>query len=293
MKTDTEKKSRKGKVAYLSVLSNTFLIILKVTAGILSGSVSIISEAIHSSMDLAASIIAFFSVKESLKPADKKHPFGHGKIENISGIIEGVLILIAAVMIVYEAIRNMAGAREIEQFDIAIGVMFISAIVNFFVSKELYKVGKEEDSMALEADALHLKTDIYTSIGVGLGMLVIKLTGIIMLDSVIALIVAGLIIKEAVHLIKNAFDYIMDSKLSDEEEAEIKEVIEIYKDRFINYHKLKTTKSGNMRLIDFHLTLEPNMTVKEAHELMGILKKELDEKLGNTRVSIHIDPGEG
>jgi len=292
LKTNKEGKSRKGRVAYLSVISNTFLITMKVAAGVLSGSVSIISEAIHSSMDLVASLIAFFSVKESMKPADKKHPFGHGKIENISGIIEGTLILVAAVMIIYQAIRNLLGTHQIEQLNIAIIVMFISAVVNFFVSRKLYEVGKAEDSMALEADALHLKTDIYTSIGVGVGMLIIKLTGIIWLDSVVALFVAALIIKEAFVLVKNAFDWIMDSKLPDEEEAKIKEAIEVHKDSFINYHKLKTTKSGDMKLIDFHLTLEPNTTVKEAHALMGILKKDLDEKLGNTRVSIHIDPGE-
>ena len=188
---------RKVKVAFLSIISNTVLIIFKLIAGFLSGSVSIISEAIHSGMDLIASIVAFFSVKMSSKPADKKHPYGHGKIENISALIEGVLIFVAAAMIIIEAIKKMKEPSELENTTIAVMVMFVSALTNFMVSRKLYKVGKEEDSMALEADALHLKTDIYTSLGVGIGILLIKLTGINILDSIVAIIVAFIIIKEA------------------------------------------------------------------------------------------------
>lgn len=281
---------RKTRVASLSILSNSLLIILKIVAGILSGSVSIISEAIHSTMDLFASIVAFFSVKESSKPADHKHPFGHGKIENISAIVEGLLIFIAAVMIIFESVNKMIESHPIKQENIAIIVMFISATVNFLVSRKLSKVAKEEDSMALEADSLHLKTDVYTSIGIGIGILLIKLTGLLILDPLIAIFVAFLIIKEAWHLSKNAFDYIIDSKLSDEEETEIRKIIQLYSHMFVDFHKLKTTKSGNLKLVDFHVSLEPDLTVMEAHELIGLLKKEINIRLKNTRVSIHIDP---
>ena len=152
--------NRKVRVALLSIISNATLIIFKIVAGIISGSVSIISEAIHSSMDLLASIIAFFSVKASSKPADDDHPFGHGKIENISGVIEGVLILVASIMIIVQAIKKIYNPIPIENEWVAILVMFISGFINFIVSRQLYNVGKEEDSMALKADALHLKTDI-------------------------------------------------------------------------------------------------------------------------------------
>lgn len=193
---------RRVKVASLSIFSNTTLIIFKIAAGILSGSVSILSEAIHSGMDLIASLVAFFSVRQSSKPADKKHPYGHGKIENISGITEGLLIFIAAALIIKEALKKIFEPVEIEQAAVAIIVMFISAVINYAVSKKLYKVSQEEDSMALEADALHLKTDVYTSIGVGTGILLIKLTGLLILDSIVAVLVALLIIKEAWELTK-------------------------------------------------------------------------------------------
>lgn len=281
------KSNKKVKVAFLSIVSNSLLIVLKLIAGILSGSVSIISEAIHSSVDLIASIVAFFSVRISSKPADDLHPYGHGKIENISGIIEGVLILLASIMIIFESIRKIFNPIEISHSNLAIIIMFISGIVNLFVSKVLYKVAKEEDSMALEADALHLKTDVYTSVGVGIGILLIKLTGIHILDSIVAVIVALMIIKESIGLIKNGFDEILDKRLSDEEEQEIRSVIEKYNNMFIDYHKLKTRKSGNMKHIDFHITLNPQLTVKEAHDIIGEIKKSMSQEFKNVRVTIH------
>lgn len=283
---------RKVKIAFVSIMSNTILIIFKLIAGFLSGSVSIISEAIHSGMDLVASLVAFFSVRNSAKPADKKHPYGHGKIENISGLIEGLLIFIAAALIITEAVKKILNPAEIEQANIAIAVMFVSALINLAVSRKLYKVSQEEDSMALEADALHLKTDVYTSLGVGIGILLIKLTGLSILDSIVAILVAVIIIKEAWELCKNAFDHLLDSKLSDEEEVEVEKIINEHSHQFIDYHKLKTRKSGNKKHIDFHITVPPDLTVKEAHDIIGSLKKDLNETLKNTRVNIHADPDE-
>lgn len=156
--------NKKVSVASLSIVSNLLLIILKVGAGIVSGSVSIISEAIHSTMDLLASIIAFFAVRVSDHPADERHPYGHGKYENVSGVIEALLILVAAIWIIYEAIHKLINPVKSEFIGVGIVVMFVAAIVNFFVSKRLYKVAIETHSLALEADALHLKTDVYTSL---------------------------------------------------------------------------------------------------------------------------------
>jgi cation diffusion facilitator family transporter len=284
------KANRKVRYALLSIVSNTALIAMKIVAGIMSGSVSIISEAIHSAMDLGASIIAYFSVKESSKPADKEHPYGHGKVENISGVIEGALIFVAAGMIINEAFKKLFEPGEIKGAFVAVAVMFASALINFFVSRALYKVAKEEDSMALEADALHLKTDIYTSLGVGIGIILIKATGILILDPIVAILVALLIIKEAWELTSSGFNLLMDARLSEQEEEDIKEIIESHKDKFIDYHKLKTRKSGNKKHIDFHLTMNPDLTVKETHEIIGIMKKEMGEKFINCRVNIHIDP---
>lgn len=283
---------KRTSVAILSVLSNTFLIILKLVAGILSGSVSIISEAIHSSVDLLASVVALFSVRYSRKPADERHPYGHGKIENISGMIEGILIFVAAILIIIEAVRKMFSPEPMQSPYIAIAVMFISAIVNFFVSRRLHVVAKAEDSMALEADSVHLKTDIYTSLGVGIGIILIVVTGIHILDSIVAIVVAIMILKEGVELVLKASDEILDAKLSDEEEEKIIKIIESHSDKILDYHKLKTRKSGNIKHIDFHIMVNCNMTVKQAHSLIAKIKEEMNTELKNTRISIHVDPNE-
>lgn len=154
----------------------------------------------------------------------------------------------------------------------------------------LYKVAKEEDSMALEADALYLKTDVYTSLGVALGLVLIKVTGLLILDPIVAILVALLIIKEAWELCKNAFDFLMDTKLSDNEEDEIQKIIEKHSDKIKSFHKLKTRKSGNMKHIDFHIMVDPKLTVEETHYIIGSLKRDMAEEFKNTRVNIHLDP---
>jgi cation diffusion facilitator family transporter len=282
--------NKKVKVAALSVTSNTVLIILKVIAGILSGSVSIISEAIHSSMDLVASIIAFFSVRVSSKPADKDHPYGHGKIENVSGVIEGLLIFIAAFLIIKEAVKKLFETTEMSQTWIGIVVMIVSAAINTFVSRKLYKVAREEDSVALEADALHLKTDVYTSLGVGIGLLLLNITGIKLLDSLVAIAVACMIIKEAWELSSSAFRPLLDESLSKDEEEKIAEVLENYKDKIIDYHKLRTRKSGNIKFIDFHMTVRGDITVEESHELSERIQKDIENEVKKCDIRIHIEP---
>lgn len=289
-----QKTDRRVRYAFLSIISNTALIAMKIVAGMLSGSVSIISEAIHSAMDLGASFVAFFSLREASKPADEEHPYGHGKVENISGVVEGSLIFVAAGMIINEAFKKLFEPVEIEEAAVAIAVMFAAALINFLVSRTLYRVAKEEDSMALEADALHLKTDVYTSLGVGIGIVLIKATGILILDPIVAMLVALLIIKEAWELTSSGLNFLMDARLSEQEEEDIKRIIESHREMFVDYHKLKTRKSGNKKHIDFHLTMNPDLTVRETHDIIGIMKKEMGERFKNCRVSIHIDPdGEG
>lgn len=284
--------SRVG-AATLSVASNTILVIAKLIIGVLSGSVSIMSEAVHSGMDLVAALIAWFSVRESGKPADEKHPFGHGKIENVSGTIEAMLIFAAASYIIYEAIHKLIkGKIEIEQLWLGAAVMAVSAVVNFLVSRHLMKVAIKTDSIALEADAAHLRTDVYTSAGVLIGLVLIKLTGITMLDPIVAICVALLIIKAAFDLTKSAFFHILDIKLPDEELLIIRSVMDEYADKFIEYHKLRTRKSGHIRHIDMHLVVPKLMTVEMAHTLTHQITGAIEERLAYSHVLVHIEPCE-
>jgi len=218
--------NKKVDTARLSIISNLCLIAMKAVVGFFSGSVSIISETIHSTIDLLASIISFFSVKISDRKPDEEHPYGHGKYENISGVIEALLIFIAAVWIIFEAVNKIISHTEIDRVGWGFIVMLASAIINFFISRKLYKVAKQYDSIALEADALHLKVDIYTSLGVAAGLLLIKLTGYYLLDPIVAIIVALMILRESFVLLKNAYAPLLDTKLPDEEIKIITKAIE-------------------------------------------------------------------
>ncbi|GFO68673.1 cation transporter [Geomonas limicola] len=284
----------KRKAALLSVLSNTTLVVGKLVVGLLSGSVSILSEAIHSGVDLVAAGIAWYSVRESSKPADDQHRFGHGKIENVAGTIEALLIFGAAFYIIWEAAGKLrTGVVEVEHLGLGAAVMAVSALVNYLISRHLLNVANTTDSVALEADAMHLRTDVYTSAGVMVGLVAIKATGIAMIDPIIAIIVATLIFKAAWDLTKTAFFHILDVKLPEEEEAAIHEVMDGFAGRFIEYHKLRTRKSGHIRHIDMHLVVPRQMTVEAAHTLGDEITVEIKQRLPYSHILMHIEPCPG
>jgi cation diffusion facilitator family transporter len=278
----------KVKIARLSIISNTLLITMKLIVGIISGSVSIISEAIHSSMDLVAAIIAFFSVKVSDNPPDARHPYGHGKVENISGVIEALLIFAAAIWIIFEAVRKLLG-EEIVLDKIWIGsiVMLISAGVNIIVSRMLYKVARETKSVALEADALHLKTDVYTSAGVAVGLALILITDIKWLDPVVAILVALFIIKESYSLLNRAFTPLLDTAWSEDEIDNLERKLN---EMEVNYHDLRTRIAGNYRFIDIHVEIPRDESVGNAHKYCDMIENELTASYENLSVTIHVEP---
>jgi cation diffusion facilitator family transporter len=285
--------STKTSAAGLSVLSNTLLIVLKLTAGILSGSVSIIAEAIHSANDLIAALIAFFSIRMASKPADKQHPYGHGKVENISGTIEALLIFLAAGFIIYEAVDRIVNKTEVEWLWLGIGVMAVSAVVNIFVSRHLLRVARKHDSIALEADGRHLTVDVYTSAGVALGLVLVQVTGLNILDPIIAIGVALLILKMAYTLTKKAFPPLIDSKLPENEERLVMEAVEEHigpLGEAVGYHELRTRKSGSERYIELHLVMAGDSSVEQAHVLCEHLEDDIKSKLPNAHVTIHVEP---
>lgn len=280
----------RSKAAWFSVLSNTMLVTSKLTIGIIIGSVSVISEAIHSANDLLASFIALFAVKTSTRPPDKEHPYGHGKIENISGTIEALLIFVAAAMIIKEAIDKISGGGEIMDPGWGMAVMSFSALMNFLVSNYLLKVGKQTDSVALEADGMHLRTDVYTSLGVFAGLALIKLTGYQIFDPIAAILVAFLIIKAAYDLTQKAFTPLIDSALDEEDIAMTESILQEYQDDIVEYHKLRTRKAGRDSYIDLHLVLNSDKSIQEAHDLCDEIESKIYEKIPHSQVLIHVEP---
>jgi cation diffusion facilitator family transporter len=292
--------ARKTGIAIVSVVSNSTLVLLKLIVGLLIGSISVISEAIHSGVDLVASLIALFAVKGSAKPADSRHPFGHGKLENLSGTVEALLIFVAAGWIIYESVHKLILPGAMHAPGWGVGVMLFSALVNAVVSHFLFKVGRETDSVALVADAWHLRTDVYTSLGVTLALGLIWLGESILpqvdlrwLDPVAAITVALLISKAAFELTIESGRDLLDVSLPQDEESRIREVIESYKPAAWGYHHLRTRKSGSHRFVEFHLVMDPGMSVEESHQVTDNLSEDLQALFPGSSVTVHVEPCNG
>jgi len=287
---DTIMTREKVKAARWSIVSNSSLVVVKLVIGVLMGSVSVMSEAIHSGLDLLASIIAYYAVGKAGKPADERHPYGHGKWENVSGVVEALLILAAALYILYEAGMKLTKGSQVDHIGLGTAIMAISAIVNWFMSGYLFRVAKKTRSIALEADAWHLRADVYTSAAVLAGLIALSLTGISQLDSIVAIAVALLIIKSSINLTKTAIGDIFDQRLPAEDEGKIREVLSRHERECIGFHRLRSRKSGSIRFIDLHLVVPRAWSIEEAHTLGDFVEKEILEELSSTQVIIHIDP---
>jgi len=290
----------KASIALLSVVSNSLLVALKVIVGVSIGSVSVLSEAIHSGVDLLAAFIALLAVRASSKPADKAHPFGHGKFENLSGTIEALLIFFAAAWIIYEAIKRLIHPAQLDYPEWGILVMLVSSAANILVSRRLFKVAKRTDSVALEADAWHLRTDVYTSAGVMAGLFLITFGEKIFpgkhfhwIDPVAAMAVALLIIKTAYDLTIKSTRDLLDECLPAEEEALIRQHISELSPIVRGFHRLKTRKSGNSRYVEFDILVDAEMTVEKSHQITDKLILLIREHYPNTILTIHTEPCRG
>lgn len=282
---------RKARAARISIVSNTGLIALKVVAGILTGSVAIITEAVHSAVDLVASVVAYFSVRKAEEPADRSHPYGHEKVENLAAALEGVLIVLGAAIIIYEAIGKLGGGAKVEKLGLGIGVITFSAAVNFAVSRHLYGQAKLTDSPALEGDAAHLRTDAVTSLGVLVALALVAITGVDELDAVAALVVACAIVFTGVRLVTRSSRVLVDEALPEEELHLISAAIEGHgAPEVIGYHKLRARRAGSHRYIDLHVQFARGTTLERAHQVSHELQRAIGGKVGGADVLIHLEP---
>jgi len=292
--------STKTSAAGLSILSSSVLILLKLGVGLAIGSISILSEAIDSSVDLLAALIAYFSIRFAIQPADERHPFGHGKMENISGTVEAVLIFLAAGFIVYEAVMRMVEGVEPISVDLGLGVMLVSLVVNIFLSRHFLNVARATDSMALEAEARNRVTDVYKSLGVLVGLGVVRLAGlfttnpiIYILDPLIAIGVAILIMRAAYLVTRKAFVDLVDVRLPEEEEALIRQSILEHCGELLGFHQLRTRKAGSQRYVDLHIVVAQHTHVDDAHRLIDHIEQDIMKKLPQSSVTVHIEPCDG
>jgi cation diffusion facilitator family transporter len=291
---------QKTSVALLSVASNTVLVTLKLITGLLTGSISVLSEAAHSSMDLIASIIAFFAVRISARRPDAEHPFGHGKVEDISALAEALLIVIAAIWIVVEAIHKIIAPQPLATVDWGIAVMLFSVVANIVVSQLLFIVGKRTDSPALIADAWHLRTDVWTSAGVLTGLAIIWVgarlwpeVNLSWIDPTAAIVVAILILRAALDLTMTAIKDLIDTSPPAHELYWLSGYLESWYPTVRSIHRIRTRKSGAARFIDLHIVGDPAMTVSDSHAITEKMTAAVREKLSGADLTVHIEPCDG
>jgi len=281
--------SLKRRTASLSVLSNTILVVGKLTIGLLTGTVSLVSEAIHSGVDLLAAAIAFMAVKKSSAPPDADHDYGHGKVENVSAGVEALLIIVAALYIVYEAIEKLTAPQPPQSLNLAIAVMAGSSLINAIVSQRLYHVGELTGSEALKADGMHLRTDVWTSAAVLAGIVLMKWTGFVWLDPFIAIGVALGILRVGYTMCRDSYGNLTDASLSAQEEKRIGNII-LATPGVKGFHQLRTRMAGRETLMDFHLELDRTLSFGEAHAISEEVEDSLHKHYGHCDSTIHIDP---
>ena len=280
----------KKQVALLAILVGIIVLLIKLLAYFVSNSVALLSDALESIANIAASALMLFSVVVSEKPADESHKYGHERIENLSCLLEGLLIIIAAILIVDAAAGRLFAAPELLELNLGIGISILATGLNAGLSWFLARTAKKSGSAALEGDSKHLLSDVISSAGVWLGLFIAELTGWSILDPVLAFIVAALILRIGAGLIWSSSHNLMDRSCP-EEEKRIAEVLLRHKPNFVEFHDLKTRRNGSRVFAEMHLTVEGSLSVEKAHNFADHLEEELRQELPWASLTIHVEPG--
>ena len=283
--------SEKKDVALGSVIAAVFITIFKLIIGLMTMSLGIISEALHSALDMVAAIITYFSVRVSDRPADSEHNYGHGKVENLSALIETILLLVTCVWIIYEAVNRLtSGNVHIEVTYWSYIVVITSIIIDFTRSRALYRVAKKHNSQALEADALHFSTDIWSSSVVLIGLIAYQFLGWKNADSIAALFVAFIVLYVSFQLGKKAIDVLLDKSPANTKEI-VRQILKSYPE-IKHYHSLKARTAGADTFIKFNVHFDPELSLREVHEVCDKIEAEIEKQVKRSEVYIHAEPDE-
>lgn len=280
----------KIRAAGFSIGAALGLAIVKLFIAVLSGSMAVMASAIDSILDILMSGVNFAAIRQAEQPPDELHPFGHGKFETLATLFQALVIACSGLWIIYEAISRLQEGQQLDRLEEGIGVLAFSAAVSWVIARYLSRVAKQTDSSALEADSLHFRMDIFTNLGLMLGLLLIRWFSIEWLDSALSILVALYILREALALIKRSLSDMLDQQLPDEIRNKVEELIATHAGPKTEYHGLRTRRAGSMKIMDFHLELCKHMTVEEAHEIGDKLEKKIAEEISGSDVIIHFDP---
>jgi cation diffusion facilitator family transporter len=279
-----------ARFAWLSVATALVTMALKGVAAWLTGSLGLLSDALESFVNLGAALVAVVSLRIAVREPDEKHPFGYTKAEYFSAAVEGGLIFVAAIAIVAAAIPRLISPQPLSHFDIGIVISLVAAAINLGTALVLLRAGKRHDSIALEADGYHLLTDVWTSIGVVAGVGATVLTGWLALDPLIAIAVAVHIAFAGVKVLRRSVLGLMDRALPEPDMERIREILEPYRVRGLDYHALRTRRAGRLRLVDMHLLVPGEMTVREAHRVADEIEDQIRAALPGSAVLTHLEP---
>lgn len=278
------------KYTYLSIFTALITISLKTIAYLFTNSVGFLSDAIESLVNLLAALIAFFALKISQKPADKKHPYGHTKAEYFSSVAEGTFIFIASLIIIFSALNRLFNPKPLEKISIGLLISSSAALINFLVGKKLIDVGKKYQSITLEADGHHLLTDVWTSLGVILAVFLVDKTKILILDPLVAIFIALNILLTGTNLIHRSLSGFMDEAIDKKELEKIKKIFEKYQKKGLVFHAIKSRQAGQKKFLSFHALFPKNYTIKKAHDLVDKIEKEIKKDVLNLQIDSHLEP---
>lgn len=278
--------------AWLSIAAALATILLKGLAWWLTGSVGLLSDALESFVNLAGAIMALAMISLAAMPADDDHAFGHGKAEYFSSAFEGGLIFIAAVSIAYAAIDRLLNPQEIEAVGIGLAVSVVASLINLATARTLMKVGRQHNSITLEADAQHLLTDVWTSVGVIIGVGLVWLTGWLWLDPAIALLVAANIVWTGWQLLRRSAEGLMDKSIPQEQIKAIDDVLEGYREQGLDFHALRTRQAGTRAFITLHVLVPGAWTVQQGHDWLEKIEADIRCVVAHAHVTTHLEPME-
>jgi len=267
-----------------------FLAVFKAFVGLWSGSLAVLSSAFDSMLDILSSTINFFAIKVSMSPPDENHPYGHSKFEPLAAQIQSFIILFSGVFILYKAYINITDKTEIKAVGINIAVMIISIIITLFLVVFLKKAAIRLNSTVLHADSLHYKTDILSGVGVLSALIIIKITGLHIIDAIVSAVIAVYIIFSALRLNLQVTRELLDQTLPEEDMHILREILESHSDEIVEVHNLRTRSAGNLRFIDMHLVLYNKMTLKEGNDIRADIEQRIKRGIENADVNIYIEP---
>ena len=278
--------------AWLSIVTAFLIIVLKIAAYLLTGSIGFLSDALESSANIIAAIITLIALTVAARPPDREHAYGHSKAEYLSSGAEGTLIILAAVFIIVTAVQRLLNPEPLEQIGIGVLVSAVAAVANLAVARVLMRAGREHRSAALSADAHHLLTDVWTSVGVIVGVTLVALTGWLWLDPVIGLIVAAQIIYTGFKLVRGAVNGLLDVAIPADEIRQVVAILEPYQAQGVSYHALRTRQAGAQRFVSFHIQVPGSWSVQQGHELLEEMERKIRHELEPVTVFTHIEPTE-